>query len=484
MLAMAITVEGGTGNGVQLYDAANGTLRVLDSSASTYSGLSWRKQSASLAVLRSAADDAHESPTHVALAWPDLAGSPTQVKVLDAKSALGADLRIVRFQGAAVVRGWHPALRGRRPVVAKATAPVSGRRATPPRRRQRERRRTPDVQVWHPADTATVMARQKVDARRERQRSMLAAWWIGDERFVRIATSLDEDATPLPHQPRALVIDTRSFAMERSIGRVFANAWVVHLGPGTRSGTIARVEDATLQGGPRRALRAVPEGRPLLDDGDCLGPADQHHAVGAGVVRRRESDTTGPQKPTFGIAGWSRDRAVLLYDKHDASGRSRPMARGPRASPAAARPRPGIATRGSIPTRSADRSRAADARRAVRPRIEEVRLRPRRPRWPVGIVGDVAGVARQAGQSPGESAQGRAVRLRRAGVRRLARLLRRGHRPGWHQGGDGDQPVHGGVPPTGRATTVSFRSAKGAPLQASLFYPAGYEPGKTYPMVV
>jgi hypothetical protein len=40
----------------------------------------------------------------------------------------------------------------------------------------------PDVQVWHPKDTI-VMARQKLDARRERERSMLAAWSVADGRW-------------------------------------------------------------------------------------------------------------------------------------------------------------------------------------------------------------------------------------------------------------------------------------------------------------
>src|SRR6478752_3500499 len=53
LLAFAITVEGAVGNGLQLYDTASGVLRTLDSSAHTYTGLSWRKESKSLAALRS-----------------------------------------------------------------------------------------------------------------------------------------------------------------------------------------------------------------------------------------------------------------------------------------------------------------------------------------------------------------------------------------------------------------------------------------------
>src|SRR2546430_4658158 len=69
LLAITISAEDKTGNGVQLFDPETGALRVLDSSSSIYSGLAWRKDSADLAVLRSKTDDRHDGPNQVTLAW-------------------------------------------------------------------------------------------------------------------------------------------------------------------------------------------------------------------------------------------------------------------------------------------------------------------------------------------------------------------------------------------------------------------------------
>jgi hypothetical protein len=52
LLAMAVNAEDKTGNGVQIFNSENASVRVLDSTASVYSGLAWRKKSADLAVLR------------------------------------------------------------------------------------------------------------------------------------------------------------------------------------------------------------------------------------------------------------------------------------------------------------------------------------------------------------------------------------------------------------------------------------------------
>jgi len=52
LLAMIITTETGTGNGIQLFEPSSGVLRSLDFSDSNYQRLTWRQDSDDLAVLR------------------------------------------------------------------------------------------------------------------------------------------------------------------------------------------------------------------------------------------------------------------------------------------------------------------------------------------------------------------------------------------------------------------------------------------------
>lgn len=63
---LAFTVHGpeGVGNGIQLYDASTGRVRSLDSGTSEYAQLTWREDSADLAVLRKVEDDVHDEPGH------------------------------------------------------------------------------------------------------------------------------------------------------------------------------------------------------------------------------------------------------------------------------------------------------------------------------------------------------------------------------------------------------------------------------------
>jgi dipeptidyl aminopeptidase/acylaminoacyl peptidase len=479
-LAMVVTVEGGVGNGVLLFDAATGVLRVLDSSASTYSGLAWRKDSPSLAVLRSAADDSREGPTHVTLAWTDAAAATATVRELDpAGTPLPADLRIVRFRaprwsddGSLLFVGvgpWREKIGGRaagepRRVAASSTNPDE----------------LPDVQVWHPKD-AIVMPKQKIDARRERERSMLAAWSMQDGRLIRIATAIGEEATPIRRSSRAVVVDTSAYAMERSIGRVVANVSTVDVASGARTTIGQRLED--------RYVQSSPGGRYLLYlKSDHYWTVDlasgRQTNITAGVATsfiEKDSDDTVDQKPPYGVAGWVRgDQAVLIYDKLDIWE---------------------VKADGTGAVRLTNGTAGEVRHRYVRLDAEEEWIDRDAPIYVslFGVKSKKSGYGRLPARAAG-SAEVLTFQDRR--VDRLAKAKRADRfvyaaqdfddSPDYFAAGAAlADPVQ--VTRTnpfmadyawGRSTVVEYRNAQGQPMQGALFYPAGYEAGRKYPMVV
>jgi dipeptidyl aminopeptidase/acylaminoacyl peptidase len=484
LLAFVVTVEGRVGNGVQIYDTATGLLRSLHSSSATYTGLAWRKDAASLAVLRSESSDARDGPTHVALVWADVAATPAIVRELNAakEGQLAANLRIVRYRaprwsedGAFLFVGVGPwRTRPARPAEAGLSRRVAATSSDPDE--------LPDVQVWHPKD-ATVMARQKVDARRDRERSMLAAWRLRDERLVRIANSPGEEATPIRRAPRALVVDTNAFAMERSIGRVYANAWTVDLETGARSEGLTRIED--------RHLQSSPDGRYLLFvRGDHYWTVDlatgRQTSITTGAPTSfvdKESDSTGPEKPAFGVAGWTRgDQSVLLYDKLDIWE---------------------VKPDGSGAVRLTD-GRAGDVRhRYARLDPSEEWIDRAQPLYvsTFGLRSKKSGYARVPPGAPAASPLTPLVWVDKR-VLALAKAAKADRFAYTVQGFDDSPDYFVGGPALadarqvsstnpfmseyqwGRSVVVDYRSAQGAPLQGALFYPAGYETGRRYPMVV
>ena len=480
-LAFAVTAENGIGNGVQLLDTATGSLRVLDSSASTYSGLSWRKNSAALAVLRSAPDSSREGPNHTVLVWPDVAAGGIARELDASKHGLAADLRVSRFRvpqwsedGAFLFVGvapWH----------AKPSALEAARQSRRIAAASDNPEELPDVQVWHPKDPI-VMPRQKIDARRDRERSMLAAWSLADGRFIRIAQAIGEDAMPIKRSPRVLVVDTNTFALERSMGRIYANVATVDLLTGVRTEVAQRIED--------RWLQSSPNGRYLLylkdDHYWTVDLSTGRHTKVTGTVATsfvdRESDASGPHKPAFGIAGWTTgDQSVLLHDKLDVWE---------------------VKPDGTGATRLTNGANGEVRHRHVRLDPDEEWIDRMQPMMvsQFGMRSKKSGYA-QINAGPGNATVTPLVFLDKR-VALLAKAKRADRFVYTVQDFD-DSPDYFTSAATladakqitstnpfmreyawGRSALIEYKSRQGVPLQGALFYPASYDPSKKYPMVV
>ena len=194
----------------------------------------------------------------------------------------------------------------------------------------------------------------------------------------------------------------------------------------------------------------------------------------------RESDVTIKQKPAFGVAGWTKnDESVILYDKFD-------LWR--------------IAPNGARATRLTDGAAEQIRHRYVRLNPDEEWIDADKPAYIslFGIWSKKSGYARLRLNAPGAE---RLVWLDK-GVQRLVKAKDADvytytveafdDSPDAFVGG-ADLKEAKQITKTnpfqsnyawGRAEPVEFKSARGERLQGSLFYPAGYEAGKKYPMVV
>lgn len=340
MLAMAINSEDKTGDGVQLFNMETSAVRVLDSSAAVYSGLAWRRDSADLAVLRSKSDEHREGPTQCALAWTHLGEGSEASHVYDptGDKSLAAGTRTVTFvkpswstDGEVVFVGmakWQEKIEppkkkedGQRADTAKSDVAQKDGKSGDKNTQAANEKETDEpaaVEVWNSRDVE-VMPRQRLNAKNDRQKNMLAAWHLQSGRFVQLGKDLDEEVVPLKHQSTAYAANWSAYAMERSIGRPAADIYLVDVTSGNRTKIQERLNDDFY-------VEPSPGGRYLLYFHD-----DQYWTVNtatravvnitknvATAFVNRESDFTIKQKPPFGFAGWTKDDAsVILYDKFD-----------------------------------------------------------------------------------------------------------------------------------------------------------------------
>lgn len=307
-LAIAIAAPEKTGNSVQLFDTATGTIRALDSSSAIYSGLAWRKDSADLAALRSKDDEKREGPTHALLAWKHLGEANEAAHAFEPGAAthFPEGTRIVSYRKPSWTADGGDVFFGIAKWYDKIKKPA------------KDAEEQPAVDVWHWRDTA-VSPRQKKGADQEKHRNMVAVWHVDAGNFVQLGHDLLGQVSPLKNQRAAYSEVWKDYAMDRSIGRPAADLYLVDLATGKETLIRKQLRDDEY-------LRASPAGKYLLYLQD-----DQYWTVNvatgavANITKNikatfvdKESDNTVKQLPPFGVAGWTKDdQDVILNDKFD-----------------------------------------------------------------------------------------------------------------------------------------------------------------------
>jgi dienelactone hydrolase len=328
LLAMVISSDGQAGNGIQIYDAASSVLRVLESTPTEYAGLTWRDDSPDLLVMKGKTDDKHDGPTQVIEVWTGV-GTPTQNLVaLDQTSSpvLPPTQRIVNFRRATWMSGttgsagagqmillgvadW-PA----KPAVAEGGRGGNGRGGAAAAAAANDKA---DVDVWHWNDPI-VMARQKLSVAADRRRNLPAVWHLSSNKLVVLGKSFDENVSPIRGTTTALVSEFTPYLMDRSIGRGAADIYAEDMATGER--TLLKKDvggNVSASTGGKYAIFA--------DNGQYWTINLGTRAVTNITANVKtsfvdlESDSTSPERPMFGVAGWTKnDEAVVLYDKYDA----------------------------------------------------------------------------------------------------------------------------------------------------------------------
>ncbi len=486
LLAMAISTPDKTGNGIQVFDTRTSSLRVLDSSSSTYSNFAWRKDSTDLAALKSKSDDKKDGDAYIVLSWRNLADSSESSHTYDptADQKFPSGLRTVSYRrpswsddGATLFLGladWYP----------KPPSPTTGRRggrgANANADSTDEADDQPTVDVWHWKDIE-VMAYQSKNASQEGRRNMLAALHVDSGNLTQLGHEVTEQVTPLKHGNLAYAAEWKDYAMDRSIGRPFADIYLVDLATGQRTKIKEKLNED-------RYLEASPGGRYLgYLDHDHYYIYDINTKATVNITKNiktsfvnLESDATIPQKPPFGVAGWTKnDAEIILYDKFDLWK---------------------ISPDGSKAVRLTNGAADEVRHRYVRLDPEEESIDLSKPVY-LSLFGVWSKKSGYAVLRPGAAAPEKLVWTDKA-VERLGKAA--------------DAPVFEYASETyeespnvfiagpdlkeakrvtdtnefqskyawGHSELIDYKDSRGTRLQGALYYPAGYEAGKKYPMVV
>ena len=508
LLAMTVDAEDRVGNGVRLYDPVSGRIRSLDTDEAEYRRLSWREEAADLAVLKTYTDDEHEDTAHVALAWRGLDDGEGTALVLDPRSATGLlpGQRVVEHRapawsedGSILFLGYQERIPAPEDEVADEE---EGDEAEDDEGQQGDAEGVEEgaegegeggeagedddeeragVEIWHSLDVDPV-PQQRVRERQLRARNQIGAWHLEDGRFLMLGGEHADQTGLVEGGSHVLNRDETPYDVDAMFSQQFYDLYAVDAGSGAESLVRERIT-LPAQGSPGGDYAIWFEGEDYWTHDLSSGETRNITADLGGTFVNLDLTPTREQMPSFGLAGWTEDdEAVLINDRWDVW-EVRPDGSGGRRLTAGAEDE--VRYRAVQPDPEAE---AFDAGEPIyystygewtkQAGFSQARLGSD----PEALIWDDAAYG---------SFRAALMKARDADVF-VFRHERFDDSPDYFAAGPelGDARQVTSTNPFqddyawGRTELVDYENEWGRPLQGALAYPANYEPGRQYPMIV
>jgi len=309
LLAMTVDVEGRTGNGVQVLDATTGTLRSLDAGDHGYSGLAWRAKTSDLALFRSRTDTTFADTSQVVLAWKNVASATPQRRMYDfsADTRFTTGMRVASYRALQWTGDGSTLLFGVAPREQKL--PPAGRggagAATPAR-----------VQVWHWKDVRQ-FHQQEVNAVQDRQRTLPVSWHLASDGITRLSDDYYETLQFADQRSAALASDQSAYFKEMLSGRSYRDVVRVDAATGKREVIATKTISTSVISPSGQYVLYGQKGQWWSYDAATGKRANLTEKTKASFVDL-EDDHPTPERSLYGLAGWApSENAVFVYDKFD-----------------------------------------------------------------------------------------------------------------------------------------------------------------------
>lgn len=312
-LAVLIDAHEKLGNGIHLYNLANNSVQVLESDVAEYKSLTWNDDGNHLAFMKVHENKEYKDPTHHIVAIRNVTGRlnkqvfdptaidgfPDDFRVTDFRSLSWSDDNQRMFFG---IKEWDKKENG------KNAQADSLKKADPD-----AHLKPTNVEVWHWRDSE-VQPRQRVTFNQDQRSNLLSVWHLSDNRFVQLADNHDQDVSLTGDQKHAVIYDPS--AHRPAFRESWNDIYIRNVQIGNKNLVIERQE----------GIQSSPGGKYLLyfrenhwysydiarDTHTNLTQSTDSSFDNFLVINGRENN------PPFGSGQWDEnDGWVLLYDRYD-----------------------------------------------------------------------------------------------------------------------------------------------------------------------
>ena len=307
LLAMTIDVEGHTGNGVQLLNTQTGAIRSLDAGDMHYTGLVWRSKGDDLAALRSRADSAFADTSYTIIAWRGLSSTPSKLAYdFGNDNSFPKGLRVASYRNPQWSEDGSTIFFGLALREPKVTPERRAPGELPPAR----------VQVWHWKDLRE-FHQQEVQSAQDRTRTTPAAWHVGANTIARLSDDPYEAVQIGENGTTALAMDENPYVRDVMSGRQYRDVYRVDVATGKRDKILTKSSfGATLS--PSGHFAAYEQdGQWWLLDNTSGARTNLTGKIKSAFVNM-EDDHPVPERRAYGLAGFTTgEKSAIVYDRFD-----------------------------------------------------------------------------------------------------------------------------------------------------------------------
>jgi hypothetical protein len=307
LLAMIIDVEGHTGNGVQLLNAQTGAIRSLDAGDLHYTGLVWHGSADNLVALRSRADSAFADTSYTIIAWRGLSQTPSKLAYdFGSDNSFPKGLRVASYRTPQWSEDGNTIFFGLAPREPKVTSERRAPGELPPAR----------VQVWHAKDLRE-FHQQEVQSAQDRTRTTPAAWRVGANSIARLSEDPYETVQMGENGATALALDENPYVREVMSGRQYRDVYRVDVATGKRDKILTKSAfGATLSPTGKYAAYEQDGQWWLLDN--ATGSRTNLTGKIRSTFVNMEDDHPVAERRAYGMAGFTTgEKSAIVYDRFD-----------------------------------------------------------------------------------------------------------------------------------------------------------------------
>ena len=313
-LAWIIDAQDKLGNGVELRNLATGAVMPLDNAKATYKGLTWTENGDGLATMRGVEDKAWEEKLYTVVAFKKSANGMEKI-LFDPAKGVPKGMSVSPNRNAVWMADLSTVTFGIHELHAKKKKSDSEEKDKAPAKEE-DTPDQPDMVIWHYKDSR-LQPMQQVQETSDKNFSFLCGYRPADQKFMRLADDDVRTVTVTPESKYAMGIDVRNYELDGNLsGQRYEDVYAINLKTGDRK---LAVKKAHYVMGPS------PDGSHILyyDDGAFFtydATSGQTHNITKQISATfwDQEDDHNVVKPPHRPIGWTKDSsAVLLSDGWD-----------------------------------------------------------------------------------------------------------------------------------------------------------------------